>query len=91
MRGCRGRRKNLSSKGFFFSPCNKSVIFYNNTKNALPFREERFYFYALSKGYRLHHTAHAAHSTHAACGHCGFFFILNISDKTFSGEQETGN
>ena len=35
MRGCRGRRKEPykkaggTPKGFFFSPCNKSVIFYN--------------------------------------------------------------
>ena len=37
MRGCRGRRKEPykkaggTPKGFFFSPCNKSVIFYNTT------------------------------------------------------------
>ena len=33
MRGCRGRRKKLSSKGFFFSPCKKSIIFYNSASN----------------------------------------------------------
>ena len=27
--GAGGEEKNLSSKGFFFSPCNKSIIFYN--------------------------------------------------------------
>ena len=41
MRGCRGRRKEPykkaggTPKGFFFSPCNKSVIFYNTANNLI--------------------------------------------------------
>ena len=39
MRGCRGEEKNLSSKGFFFSPCVHLFSFSESSEN---FGEDRF-------------------------------------------------